>query len=1292
MSAYDQKKPLEGEIPEGTSFENSTLQIPGHTQSPSPCNESDHTESNVPLLMNHNFSRINENNTNLHIIPNSSTYDQVQNLASLNSIQNMGLNPLQQQQMLFLHALQQHKQQQNQQQRSQIQSQLSHLPQQGQAQQTNQQSQIHQQSQQTQSKVNNSNNHSPQQLPQQSQQIPQLQPLQLHSQQNLGSPQLQQLQFQLQQLQQQQKQQNLHVSMNPMVVNQQTINPAVFQSTAFMNNMLSNTKNNNACTMNQIPRAAGSLSGNINQQFPIHPFLIPALLQVQQSIASGINNTINNTHIPSNTANQASAIPKSDNNGNNSSSSTIINNKLTLNTSIPPTLSALIPPPGQPGIIPGYLNPFFMYPKVASNPSLYFAFNPSITAAAAAAAAAAATTTSTTNLQSTIQANTDSHIIDTSNLLGNNPIISQNSQKIKSSSTGFLLDDDLEQLHNHAESLVKTLLETSVPKPAIRLRLEWDRRRYCFKFTVYQIEEVCDSLGYQKKRLIPIDQDELFVNVNASKQLSIDNIEKAMWSAFVSVRHALAKYCDRQAGQRKQTNTSSNSTRTNGSNIVMKSDEDQIFNGQIKGYKKEEYGYDGSKLNTISDSINTGISSRSYKILESETSGTGRGKRSGGTTTTRSGRFVALRYGYDDILLSDEDIAEYEYGRKGRGRNGVKYIVSSSGEEDTTNGLNNVSGSNTGNCYAKTYITSHRGRRANNNNLSNSTNIGGYRTRGSLLESYQHEPMVTTGSSNNPIFVLEKDTPGKDHSLVGLYAEWVDKMTQWDVRKGPLKTIFVTDNNINNDKNSRGILRYTTNNYIKWDSSHITNDLRGIHIPLSIAGDYFGLLRKEIPIKKTESQDLNLESCKNIEDSTRSQSEATNNDEITEQNIFNESKEKELDSSSVLVKLSPQQELAHKISGLQLITIKTNHIPNINQIRFVSSDNNEDIFNCINIQSNLLDENNNNSIATEVAYMEKKLLEMEVVDPVLVSTIQTTAALEQRRKRENKQSSHIVPPTGLFLSPECPSQHYENQDGKECLIDKLESYRNLVLRFMHQQHGDEYIDGQIHQQATTTCTIQETAVDDNSLCEADIGVESSTGIMEDLNENSHGYNETIDYTITSCNNSSNTNIGKIKYPTRGMKRKVSSRSVISGENPNLDGNSTINQHSGSSYTENISNHAYISSTTDNCTNSLGSSISSNGGAIAASAMLEGLITSVRGNANDRYRQQAYPQNRFVSKKKGKDTNEILAKYVNELAHEYCYRNFGSTNLADGYINAFNSHVLKIKSKDNETRNIGSVIS
>ncbi|OII73539.1 hypothetical protein cand_018220 [Cryptosporidium andersoni] len=1248
MSAYDQKKPLEGETAEGTSFESSTLQISGNTQSSSPCNESGHVESNVPLLMNHNFSRINENNTNLHIISNSSTYDQVQNLASLNSLQNMGLNPLQQQQMLFLHALQQHKQQQNQQQQSQIQSQLSHISQQVQVQQTNQQSQIYQQSQQIQSK------------------------------------------------------QNLHVSVNPMIVNKQTINPTVFQSTTLMNNMLSNTKNNNTCTMSQIPRATvGSLSGNINQQFPIHPFLIPALLQVQQSIALSVNNTINNTHIPSNTTNQTSTIPKSDNNGNNSSSSTVINNKPTLNTTIPPTLSALIPPPGQSGIVPGYLNPFFVLPRVAPNPSLYFAFNPSIAAAAAAAAAtpttATPTPTPTTNLQSTIQANTDSHIIDTSNLLGNNPIISQNSQKIESSSTGLLLDDDLEQLHNHAESLVKTLLETSVPKPAIRLRLEWDRRRYCFKFTVYQIEEVRDSLGYQKKRLIPIDQDELFVNVNASKQLSIDNIEKAMWSAFVSVRHALAKYCDRQAGQRKQTNTSSNSTRANGSNIAMRSDEDQIFNGQIKGYKKEEYGYDGSRLNTISSSINTGISSRSYKTSESETSGTGRGKRSGSTTTTRSGRFVALRYGYDDILLSDDDMAECEYGRKGRGRNSVKYIVSSSGEEDTTGGLNNVSVSNTGNRYAKTYITSHRGRRANNNNLSNSTNIGGYRTRGSLLESYRHEPIVTTGSSNTPIFVLEKDTPGKDHSLVGLYAEWVDKMTQWDVRKGPLKTVFVTDNNINNNKNSRGSLRYTTNNYIKWDSSHITNDLRGIHIPLSIAGDYFGLLRKEIPIKRIESQDLNLESCKNIEDSTRSQSEATNNDEITEQSICNENKEKELDSSSVLVKLSPQQELAHKISGLQLITIKTNHIPNINQIRFVSSDNNEDIFNCTNIQSNSLDENNNNNnnIATEAAYMEKKLLEMEVVDPVLVSTIQTTAALEQRRKRENKQSSHILPPTGLFLSPEFPSQHYEDQDEREereCLIDKLESYRNLVLRFMHQQHGDEYIDGQIHQQAATTCTIQETTVDDNSLCEADIGVESSTGIMEDLNENSHGYNETIDYTTTSCNNSSSTNIRKIKYPTRGMKRKVSSRSAISGENPNLDGNSTSNQHSGSSSTENISNQACILNTADNCTNSLGSSISSSGGAIAASAMLEGLITSVRGNANDKYRQQAYPQNRFVSKKKGKDTNEILAKYVNELAHEYCYRNFGSTNLADGYINAFNSHVLKIKSKDNETRNIGSVIS
>ncbi|KAH7647824.1 hypothetical protein FG379_000450 [Cryptosporidium bovis] len=905
----------------------------------------------------------------------------------------------------------------------------------------------------------------------------------------------------------------------------------------------------------------------------------------------------------------------------------------------------------------------------------------------------------------------------------------------------FLMENDLERLHNHAESLVKTLLETSVPKAGVKLRLEWDKKRYCFKFTVYQVEEVTDSLGFQKKRMIPIDQDELFVNVNASKQLNIENIEKAMWSAFVSVRHTLAKYCDRQAGQRRQTSTSVSTTGATSlsrglvqNNLTKMEDNNNSMiigggtGGKIKGYKKDElninnlldkkYLQGATNGNLISLNLAGAINGKSsYKADPYNTGnspgvgsatvhgnanigGNGRGKRGYAGTTTRSGRFVSLKYGYDDLMLSDDEGTmggEQEYvGRKGRKPKygNVNIAVgggSSSGEDNNINGVisNNISSTN--NRYAKTYIT-NRGRRGSGHSSNSNSGLGIYKTRGSGLSSdiYNNHDSITVATSNAPIFVLQKDEPGKKHSLVGLYAEWVDKHTIWDPRKGPLKTVFVSESfskeDFNNDK--RDILRFTTNNYIKWDPSHIITDLRSIHIPISMAGEYFGLLRKERTSNNDDESNNEGYLVKNNSDSV---------DEIDCDNKTNNNNDSE-NHNNKNVKES---------NTVTPITIKGNNVPNANQIRFVS--NNEKYRNLLSSFNNSNDNMSSMGSDANEKYLEEKLFELETVDSVLVSTIQTTAALEQRKKKENKNSLATTIPTGSFLTSVFSHNHSNNNynsdstneednliggndritinsnmyNSDDHLIninnEEIQEYKHLILRFMHQQNGDD-----------------DFTLENNN---------NNSMLIDSNTENKDNTSQSFD----SNNNVNSISKNGNRLASRGLKRRGTMRngSIVDNDQihnlNNLQSSSSNNQSAfnNDDNTEirnnhpnalnSISNSSYSSNNYNQVPNGLtvtgtseeGINFNSGmfgSGAIAASAMLESLITSVRGNSSDKYRQQqmlqAYPQNRFVSKKKCKETNEILAKYVNDLANEYCNRNFGSSNLADGYVNAFNSHVLK----------------
>ncbi|KAH8740541.1 hypothetical protein FG386_002123 [Cryptosporidium ryanae] len=903
--------------------------------------------------------------------------------------------------------------------------------------------------------------------------------------------------------------------------------------------------------------------------------------------------------------------------------------------------------------------------------------------------------------------------------------------------SSFLTEGDLERLHNHAESLVKTLLETSVPKTGVKLRLEWDKKRYCFKFTVYQVEEVTDSLGFQKKRMVPIDQDELFVNVNASKQLSIDNIEKAMWSAFVSVRHTLAKYCDRQAGQRRQstTNVSTNGATSLSRGLVQNNMAKVEDNkgpvvgggavGKIKGYKKEElnignildkkYLQGAANSNLISLNQAGVISGKnSYKADPYNAGGgsgigpTGvhansalnenvRGRRGYSGTTTRSGRFVSLKYGYDDLMLSDDEGTmggEQEYvTRKGRKPKYSSANIavgggSSSGEDNNINGIISNSIPSTNNRYAKTYIT-NRGRRGAGHSSNGGSGLGIYKTRGSGLSSdiYNHNDSITAATSNAPIFVLQKDEPGKNHSLVGLYAEWVDKHTIWDIRKGPLKTVFVSESfsNENIDNERRGTLRFTTNNYIKWDPSHIITDLRSIHIPISMAGEYFGLLRKERSSDVKNNDDSYL--IKNITDRI---------EDIESNNACNNYDEnynsKNMRDSTIV---SP-------------ITIKGNNVPNANQIRFVSND--EKYRNLISYSSS---NSNTSSIEgdTSEKYLEEKLFDLEAVDSVLVSTIQTTAALEQRKKKENKNSLTTTIPTGSFLTSVFSHSHISNDNSDSTNEDdnliggndritinnmyncehlmnvnneEIQEYKHLILRFMHQQNGDNdfMLENNIQTNPVLADSNGENKDNTSQLFDSNSNVSSiskngnrliSRGLKRrGTMRSNHNIESNHTHSLNSSQQNGNSNGQHI----------FDSNTVIGDNNSsNTVSNASTSNYNGNNYSQ-ISNGITVTGPNEEGANTNSGIFGS--GAIAASAVLESLITSVRGSSSDKYRQQqllqAYPQNRFVSKKKCRETNEILARYVNDLANEYCNRNFGSSNLADGYINAFNSHVLKNYSK------------
>ncbi|POM82977.1 hypothetical protein CmeUKMEL1_05090 [Cryptosporidium meleagridis] len=861
---------------------------------------------------------------------------------------------------------------------------------------------------------------------------------------------------------------------------------------------------------------------------------------------------------------------------------------------------------------------------------------------------------------------------------------------------GCLLENDLERLHSHAESLVKTLLDTSIPKSGIRLRLEWDRRRYCFKFTVYQIEEVRDSLGYQKKRLIPIDQDELFVNVNASKQLSIDNVEKAMWSAFVSVRHTLAKYCDRQAGQRRQSGAGLNSNssgRSLGSNSLVKLDEgglisgiggkvnkslkkDEQLHGGLMDLKKYIPGSVGGGLISDLPGIGPGAAGLGGKAYNSDPySNNMGGIGSAGGASIGGNHSIGTKgrrgYGADQ---------EYVGGRKGRGKSskygsGAVGGGSSSGEDEHGIASGSVSNNNK---YAKTYLTNSRGSRRGGNGAyssGNNTSTGGmgvYRTRGSglsLSDNYDSLGGGISVSTNVPIFVLQKDDPNKkSNSLVGLYAEWVDKNTIWDVRKGPFKTVFVSESikDLDYSSEKRETLKFTTNNYLKWDPSHLITDLRGIHIPLSLAGKYFGLLRNERTKGDKEDERSKVSM---ISDQTCDVSTVTHNDQV---GISKEEQLSYLDSNI---------EMGNKLAP---ITIKGNHVPNANQIRFIPNDESFKSHKLFN--NNLVGGekvNNENQEEFESKLLESKLLELEAVDSVLVSTIQTTAALEQRKKRENKNSCISVP-TGSFLIRAFYNSTNEDENSSvnggnsgngiehtnHLIIfnnEELEEYKHLTMDSVNATEGtnDHQSKNSVSQTITTgTGKIPSRGIKRRGSLKNQTDITVNGGGVEansaSVLEGGSSCRNTTDDHSSSMTTISGTNINS------------NSGSSSSLTTPLNNSGGVLGQHSSNNNSGNGISSSYGGVVNDDTVSS--------GGAIAVSAMLEGLITSVRGSSGDKYRQQqlmqAYPQNRFVSKKKCRETNEILAKYVNDLASEYCHRNFGSSNLADGYINAFNSHVLK----------------